>query len=150
MPPPEVDAARPALLAHRSRRVRPGLDDKVLLSWNAWFLRALAEAAAALGMSSRTAFIRIIAPQAFRIIVPAIGNDFVAMLKDSALASTVSLHEILWRAQNIGAQKFKTLQTFMIAAVVVALVAQFVKLYYVYNAQMTQLEAQRREAVNSR
>ena len=76
------------------------------------------EAAAALGMSSRTAFIRIIAPQAFRIIVPAIGNDFVAMLKDSALASTVSLHEILWRAQNIGAQKFKTLQTFMIAAVV--------------------------------
>ena len=37
-----------------------------------------------------------------------------------------------------------------IAAVVVALVAQFVKLYYVYNAQMTQLEAQRREAVNSR
>ena len=76
------------------------------------------EAAAALGMSGRTAFLRIIAPQAFRIIVPAIGNDFVAMLKDSALASTVSLHEILWRAQNIGAQKFKTLQTFMIAAMV--------------------------------
>ena len=69
-------------------------------------------------MCSSDLFIRIIAPQAFRIIVPAIGNDFVAMLKDSALASTVSLHEILWRAQNIGAQKFKTLQTFMIAAVV--------------------------------
>jgi len=34
--------------------------------------------------------------------------------------------------------------------VVVALVAQFAKLYYVYNAQMTQLEAQRREAVHSR
>jgi hypothetical protein len=38
----------------------------------------------------------------------------------------------------------------MIVAVVVALVAQFVKLYYVYNAQMSELETQRREAVHSR
>lgn len=76
------------------------------------------EAAVALGMSERTAFSRIIAPQAFRIVVPAIGNDFIAMLKDSALASTVSLQEILWRAQNVGRREFKTLQTFLIAAMV--------------------------------
>ena len=76
------------------------------------------EAAAALGMSGGTAFRRIIAPQAFRIIVPAIGNDFVAMLKDSALASTVALHEIVWRARNIGQKEFKTLQTFIIAAMI--------------------------------
>lgn len=76
------------------------------------------EAAAALGMSSRTAFLRIIAPQAFRIIVPAIGNDFVAMLKDSALASTVALQEIVWRARNVGQKEFKTLQTFIIAAMI--------------------------------
>ena len=76
------------------------------------------EAAVALGMSERTAFTRIVAPQAFRIVVPAIGNDFIAMLKDSALASTVSLQEILWRAQNVGRREFKTLQTFLIAAMV--------------------------------
>ncbi|NBW31232.1 MAG: amino acid ABC transporter permease [bacterium] len=76
------------------------------------------EAAVALGMSERTAFSRIVAPQAFRIVVPAIGNDFIAMLKDSALASTVSLQEILWRAQNVGRREFKTLQTFLIAAMV--------------------------------
>lgn len=76
------------------------------------------EAAAALGMSSRTAFLRIVAPQAFRIIVPAIGNDFVAMLKDSALASTVALQEIVWRARNVGQKEFKTLQTFIIAAMI--------------------------------
>ncbi len=47
-PPEAVLRARPKLLAAREQRVRPGLDDKVLLAWNALFLRVLADAAAAL------------------------------------------------------------------------------------------------------
>jgi uncharacterized protein YyaL (SSP411 family) len=47
-PPDAVTRAMPKLLAARAQRVRPGLDDKVLLAWNALFVRALAEAAAAL------------------------------------------------------------------------------------------------------
>ena len=49
--PESVTDALPMLLEYRSRRVRPGLDDKVLLAWNAWFLRSLVECAAALGRS---------------------------------------------------------------------------------------------------
>jgi uncharacterized protein YyaL (SSP411 family) len=45
---PAVTRALESLFARRATRVRPGLDDKVLLGWNALFLRALAEAAAAL------------------------------------------------------------------------------------------------------
>ena len=47
--PPEVEAARQRLFEHRTGRVRPGLDDKVLTEWNAYLVAALAEAGAALG-----------------------------------------------------------------------------------------------------
>ena len=60
--------------------------------------RGQREAAEALGMPERLVFRRIVLPQAFRIVIPAIGNDFIAMIKDSALVSIIAVQELLWRA----------------------------------------------------
>ena len=43
-----------------------------------------------------------ILPQAIRIVMPAIGNEFISMIKDSALVSLIGVQELLWRAQRVG------------------------------------------------
>ncbi len=74
------------------------------------------EAAAALGMSGAQTFRRIVLPQAFRIVIPPIGNEFIAMMKDSALVSIITVWELTFRAQKIGRQYFRAIETFLIAA----------------------------------
>jgi polar amino acid transport system permease protein len=74
------------------------------------------EAAQALGMSGGQTFRRVILPQAFRIVIPPIGNDFIAMMKDSSLVYLMGVWELTFRAQKIGRQNFRTMETFIIAA----------------------------------
>ncbi|HSG85708.1 MAG TPA: amino acid ABC transporter permease [Candidatus Limnocylindrales bacterium] len=80
--------------------------------------RGQLEAAAALGMTDRLRMTRIVLPQAIRIVIPAIGNEFIAMIKDSALVSYMGVQELLWRAQRIGQSNFRTLETLLLAALV--------------------------------
>ena len=80
--------------------------------------RGQTEAAQALGMSGRTRMRRIVLPQAIRIITPAIGNEFISMIKDSSLVSVIGVAELLWRAQRIGQSNFKGLETLMVAATI--------------------------------
>jgi polar amino acid transport system permease protein len=76
------------------------------------------EAAESLGMPERLVMRRIVLPQALRIVIPAIGNDFVAMLKDSSLVSILAVEELLFRAQLVGRQNFRSLETLLIAAAI--------------------------------
>ncbi len=74
------------------------------------------EAAQALGMTRAQTFRRIVLPQAFRIVIPPIGNDFIAMMKDSSLVSVMGVWELTFRAEKIGRRYFRALETFIIAA----------------------------------
>ncbi|MEO8207572.1 MAG: amino acid ABC transporter permease [Chloroflexota bacterium] len=80
--------------------------------------RGQLEAAAALGMTDGMTMRRIILPQAIRIVTPAIGNEFIAMIKDSALVSLLGVQELLWRAQRVGTQNFRALEALLVAALV--------------------------------
>jgi polar amino acid transport system permease protein len=76
------------------------------------------EAAQALGMPERVIFRRIIVPQAVRIVIPAVGNEFIAMIKDSSLVSVITVQELLWRARSVGTRDARTIQAFLVAALV--------------------------------
>ena len=76
------------------------------------------EAALALGMSDRRIMSRIVLPQAVRIVTPAIGNEFIAMIKDSALVSWIGVQELLWRARIEGSANFRSLEMYLTAALI--------------------------------
>jgi polar amino acid transport system permease protein len=60
----------------------------------------------------------VVFPQAFRIVTPAVGNEFIAMIKDSSLVSFIGIREVLWRADTVGTRDFRTVEALLIAAVV--------------------------------
>lgn len=80
--------------------------------------RGQIEASQALGMTDGQTMRRVILPQAVRIVIPAIGNEFIAMIKDSALVSIITVQELLWRAQRVGQSNFRSLETLLLAALV--------------------------------
>jgi polar amino acid transport system permease protein len=76
------------------------------------------EAAIALGMNPWQTMHRIILPQALRFAIPPVGNEFIAMTKDSALVSATGfVHEIMWRATRVGRAQFNNLEALIMAAV---------------------------------
>ena len=76
------------------------------------------EAAQAMGMTQFQVMRFIILPQALRLVIPPIGNQFIAMLKDTSLISVTGfVWELLWRAQKQGRANFRSLEALLIAAV---------------------------------
>jgi polar amino acid transport system permease protein len=76
------------------------------------------EAAIALGMSRGQAMRKVILPQTVKIILPAIGNEFIAMLKDSSLVSVIALRDILRRGREYISRTFLSLETMLIVALI--------------------------------
>jgi polar amino acid transport system permease protein len=76
------------------------------------------EAAWALGLSAWQTRRRIVLPQAFKIVIPAIGNDFIALIKDTSLVSVITVAELLERAQLVGGRTANYLSALLVAAAV--------------------------------
>ena len=74
------------------------------------------EAAWAIGLSGWQTQRRIILPQAFKIVIPAVGNDFIALIKDTSLVSVITVEELLRRAQLAGAATFSFMSALLVAA----------------------------------
>ncbi len=74
------------------------------------------DAAAALGMTRALAMRRIILPQAIRIVVPALGNYFIGLFKDTALCSAVSIQELVFTAQVHAALNFQYFTLYTVVA----------------------------------
>lgn len=76
------------------------------------------EAAMAIGMTQGQMMQRIVIPQALRFAIPPTGNEFIAMLKDSALVSVTGfVHELMWRATKVGRATFHNLEALIMAAI---------------------------------
>ena len=76
------------------------------------------EAAMAIGMTPGQMMRRVVLPQALRFAIPPMGNDYISMLKDSALvAATGFVHELMWRATKVGRATLHNLEALIMAAV---------------------------------
>ena len=78
------------------------------------------EAARSLGMPSALAMRRIIMPQAIRMAIPALGNNFVILVKDTSLVSTITLVELTLTAQRLIGSTYKPFEMYLMAAVLYA------------------------------
>ena len=74
------------------------------------------EAAMALGLNGWQRFRLVRFPQAFRLILPPLGNDFVAMVKDSSLVAVLGISDVAQLAKVTAAGNFRYFETYNVAA----------------------------------
>lgn len=76
------------------------------------------EAGYSLGMSKKLTMREIILPQAIRNILPALGNEFISMIKETSLLSVIAVSELMFVADTVKAATYKTMEALLIAAVI--------------------------------
>jgi polar amino acid transport system permease protein len=91
------------------------------------------EAAQALGMRRARVLRRVILPQAMRVIVPPMANNTISMLKNTSLVSVLSFPELLYAAQLIYSDNFKTIPLLLTASIWYLVVTSILTLgqYYI-------------------
>jgi polar amino acid transport system permease protein len=87
--------------------------------------RGQMEAAIALGLSRGQAIRHIILPQTIRVVLPPLGNEFIALLKDSSLVSILAVSDLLRRSREYAAKTFNYFEAFTVAALVYLVLTLF-------------------------
>jgi L-cystine transport system permease protein len=89
------------------------------------------EAGYTIGMTFRQALRRIIVPQAVRVVTPSLGSRFISMMKETSLASVVTVVELTRVAERVGSATFRYMEMFVIVAII----------YWLINSVLSFLQA---------
>lgn len=74
------------------------------------------EAARSLGMSASLCMLRVVLPQAIRNILPALGNEFVVIIKESSLVSVIGVKDLMFQTQTVKNNSYVIFETLLICA----------------------------------
>ncbi|MBH1963646.1 MAG: amino acid ABC transporter permease [Comamonadaceae bacterium] len=90
------------------------------------------EAAQSMGMGPVRTLFRIVLPQAVRIAAPSLGTRYIALMKDTSLASTITVVELTKVAEQIGSNTFRYMEMFIIAGVLYWLINQVLTFFQLW------------------
>ena len=95
------------------------------------------DAARAIGMSPLKAMRWIILPQAIRVVIPPLGNEFTLMIKGTSLLAIIGIRELFGTVQQLNAATFRTFELFVIAAIwylilisIMGIIQRYIEAYF--------------------
>lgn len=80
--------------------------------------RGQTEAALALGLRPRQVFIKIVLPQALKVIYPALTSQIIIMMLESAVVSQIAVRELTYEADMLQARTFRAFETYLVVTIV--------------------------------
>lgn len=83
------------------------------------------EAAKTLGLSSWQTMYYIVLPQALRMVIPAFGNEFITLIKDSSLASTIGVYELFKEGNIVISRTYNAIDVYIIIASIYLILTSF-------------------------
>lgn len=99
------------------------------------------EASLSLGFTHRQTMAYVILPQAWRTILPPVGNEFIALLKDTSLVSILAVADILRRGREYASESFNYFETYTMIALIYLLITLILsKLISIMESQLSHYE----------
>ena len=100
------------------------------------------EAGKVLGLTTTQIARYIVLPQAFRIVLPALGNEFVTLIKDSSLASMIGVAELSRQGRLIISRTYDAISIFLAVAILYLIITTAISLIIAKLEQRTKINAQ--------